>query len=169
MSNPIFNYKEYSITDDSITIGFESGPNTFAFRQGRDTLYIKDSSYVYKYMKLHAKTWNEVDRIKFNSLNPGWGEKRYFFDLTLNQDGVFRYGSKSEERILEGRLKEKYVTFIFDKLHNIELPIRVNSDKEEFLHHRAFTLEVFVNEVRVDRRCLFKVAGKYFARCAPLD
>jgi len=150
MSNPIFNYRKYSLSTDSITIKFESGLDTFAFKHRKDTLYIKDSSYTYKYVKIQTEITNEANRIEFKSRNPGWEARRYFFDLTLNENGAFRYDSKSEDRVIEGQLKENYTAFIFDKLHKIEFPIQTDSNEVIPTHDHVFTLEVFADDSRVD-------------------
>lgn len=149
MSNPMFNYRKYSISTDSITIEFESGSNTFAVRHSRDTLHITNSSYTYKYVKLHTKISNEANRIEFKSRNPGW-EVRHFFDLTIYQNGTFLYNSKTEDRVLEGRLKENYIAFIFDKLHTVELPIQADSNEVIPAGDHVFTMEIFDYETRLD-------------------
>lgn len=162
MNNPIFNYRKYSIEGDSIAVEFENGTTTFGFRKKADTLFINDGKYLYKYVKLNSKVRNEANKVKFNSLNPGF-ETRYFFDLTLSQDGSFLYVSKSENnRILEGKLKEKYVAFIFDKLHNIELPIRVDSNEVVPAGDHIFTLEIFRNQTKADSLSYSrKIEGQY--------
>lgn len=148
MLNPMFNFKEYSISEDSITIGFQKEARIFAINQIQDTLYINDSSYTYKYVKLDRKISNEANRIEFKSRNPGW-ERRYFFDFTLKKNGMFRYESKTENTVLIGQLKKNYIEFIFDKLHNIELPIQTKNN-EIMPHGDIFTLEMFIANSRLD-------------------
>ena len=50
---------------------------------------------------------------------------------------MFRYESKTENTVLIGQLKKNYIDFIFDKLHNIELPIQTKNNK--VLHPTTFS------------------------------
>lgn len=150
MSNPLFNLRKYSLTKDSIIIEFNSGLDTFAFKHNNDTLSIEDCNYTYRYVKIHTDTKNQANRIKFVSQNPGWEEKRYFFDFTIDKNGVFEYNSKSEKRELEGIFKKKYTDYIFDKIHNINFPIQTSNNELIITHNHFFTLEVFTGNTRLD-------------------
>lgn len=62
---------------------------------------------------------------------------------------MFRYESKTENTVLIGQLKKNYIDFIFDKLHNIELPIQTKNN-EIMPHGDIFTLEMFIANSRLD-------------------
>jgi len=149
LNNPLFDYRRYSVSGDSIFIEFDGSINAFYFHRTENALLIQDGERDYMYVKLQPKIRNNADRIEFISLNPGRYDS-YFFNLSLSQNGSFTYISTSDGRELKGHLKDTYLKFVFDKLHNMELPIQSDSDEVIPAGDHLFTIKIFYNENRLD-------------------
>ncbi len=152
MNKPIFDYRKYSIQDDSIYIDIRNVNKAFSYKLDKDSLFLSDAVRVFHYLRLFDGKKNALDRIEFNSMSPSpFDIKRGFnFSLSLSQNGEIYYKSTSGDIVLEGHLSEKYTSYIFDKLNRIDLPLQFDRGEIIPAGDHLFTLELFESSTRVD-------------------